>query len=105
MVKNPCPLIARSRLLLVNSILPWPNCWATDESRTPLPMAIELTPEPVTENTSANSAREPLKPTELTLAMLLAVTSRSEEHTSELQSLMRISYAVLCLKKKTQKTE
>src|SRR3546814_11392170 len=31
---------------------------------------------------------------------------RSEEHTSELQSLMRISYAVLCLKKKTtQKPE
>src|SRR3546814_3491982 len=28
---------------------------------------------------------------------------RSEEHTSELQSLMRISYAVLCLKKKTEK--
>src|SRR3546814_1662687 len=32
---------------------------------------------------------------------LLAV--RSEEHTSELQSLMRISYAVFCLKKKTLK--
>src|SRR3546814_5540485 len=29
---------------------------------------------------------------------------RSEEHTSELQSLMRISYAVFCLKKKTHKT-
>src|SRR3546814_8241268 len=29
---------------------------------------------------------------------------RSEEHTSELQSLMRISYAVFCLKKKNQKT-
>src|SRR3546814_8580479 len=28
---------------------------------------------------------------------------RSEEHTSELQSLMRISYAVFCLKKKTYK--
>src|SRR3546814_10832038 len=28
---------------------------------------------------------------------------RSEEHTSELQSLVRISYAVLCLKKKIQK--
>src|SRR3546814_5630179 len=28
--------------------------------------------------------------------------SRSEEHTSELQSLMRISYAVLCLKKKNK---
>src|SRR3546814_7109669 len=30
---------------------------------------------------------------------------RSEEHTSELQSLMRISYAVFCLKKKKTKTE
>src|SRR3546814_4944058 len=29
---------------------------------------------------------------------------RSEEHTSELQSLMRISYAVFCLKKKKQAT-
>src|SRR3546814_11929687 len=29
-----------------------------------------------------------------------AVNARSEEHTSELQSLMRISYAVFCLKKK-----
>src|SRR3546814_7951973 len=29
------------------------------------------------------------------------VRERSEEHTSELQSLMRISYAVFCLKKKT----
>src|SRR3546814_7301528 len=31
---------------------------------------------------------------------LLQWTARSEEHTSELQSLMRISYAVFCLKKK-----
>src|SRR3546814_3338576 len=30
--------------------------------------------------------------------------NRSEEHTSELQSLMRTSYAVFCLKKKTRKT-
>src|SRR3546814_4269078 len=30
--------------------------------------------------------------------------ARSEEHTSELQSLMRISYAVICLKKKTKKS-
>src|SRR3546814_4489329 len=42
---------------------------------------------------------------------LVATTSlpkglvRSEEHTSELQSLMRISYAVLCLKKKKNKPE
>src|SRR3546814_3158021 len=32
------------------------------------------------------------------------ILARSEEHTSELQSLMRISYAVFCLKKKKQKT-
>src|SRR3546814_982875 len=32
-----------------------------------------------------------------------AANLRSEEHTSELQSLMRISYAVFCLKKKNQK--
>src|SRR3546814_8860940 len=32
------------------------------------------------------------------------VANRSEEHTSELQSLMRISYAVFCLKKKTNDT-
>src|SRR3546814_7552614 len=32
------------------------------------------------------------------------VTTRSEEHTSELQSLMRISYAVFCLKKKQNHT-
>src|SRR3546814_1723803 len=31
-----------------------------------------------------------------------AVAYRSEEHTSELQSLMRLSYAVFCLKKKNQ---
>src|SRR3546814_9717964 len=33
--------------------------------------------------------------------LVLAGEVRSEEHTSELQSLMRISYAVFCLKKKT----
>src|SRR3546814_5568468 len=32
---------------------------------------------------------------------LFPMPARSEEHTSELQSLMRISYAVFCLKKKT----
>src|SRR3546814_8655985 len=33
------------------------------------------------------------------------ISCRSEEHTSELQSLMRISYAVFCLKKKKKKTK
>src|SRR3546814_10260343 len=34
-------------------------------------------------------------------AAMRSASARSEEHTSELQSLMRISYAVFCLKKKT----
>src|SRR3546814_3889991 len=38
------------------------------------------------------------------VAIELHAGRRSEEHTSELQSLMRISYAVFCLKKKKQHT-
>src|SRR3546814_6115923 len=39
------------------------------------------------------------------VALSFAVVGRSEEHTSELQSLMRISYAVFCLKKKKKKNQ
>src|SRR3546814_1619410 len=42
---------------------------------------------------------------DLVSADRLAHRVRSEEHTSELQSLMRISYAVFCLKKKKNKTK
>src|SRR3546814_8402526 len=42
-----------------------------------------------------------LEPT--AMAMSIAGAIRSEEHTSALQSLMRISYAVFCLKKKKKK--
>src|SRR3546814_4499794 len=44
-------------------------------------------------NTNAGDARTVLNQ---------VLVKRSEEHTSELQSLMRISYAVFCLKKKTK---
>src|SRR3546814_6476194 len=37
-----------------------------------------------------------------TVAGISSLATRSEEHTSELQSLMRISYAVFCLKKKNK---
>src|SRR3546814_3206613 len=37
---------------------------------------------------------------QLLIEACLELMARSEEHTSDLQSLMRISYAVLCLKKK-----
>src|SRR3546814_3807897 len=36
---------------------------------------------------------------------IMVPSSRSEEHTSELQSLMRISYAVFCLKKKNHQIQ
>src|SRR3546814_9176183 len=55
----------------------------TTPSATVRPSPVTTTPPAVT-----------VKPTSDT------VTPRSEEHTSELQSLMRISYAVFCLKKK-----
>src|SRR3546814_1263546 len=44
-----------------------------------------------------------LHPFDALLARCLDRPTRSDEHTSELQSLIRISYAVLCLKKKTNK--
>src|SRR3546814_6891249 len=47
------------------------------------------------------SARIPSQETAHLRWPLSAACWRSEEHTSELQSLMRISYAVFCLKKKT----
>src|SRR3546814_5425393 len=42
--------------------------------------------------------------TEDAIGVLANAIDRSEEHTSELQSLMRISYAVFCLKKKKKDT-
>src|SRR3546814_2813671 len=45
-----------------------------------------------------------LKPGDELLMVDSAYDPRSEEHTSELQSLMRISYAVFCLKKKKKQT-
>src|SRR3546814_3497793 len=47
----------------------------------------------ITSSTSSSYSNSPLKLTS-------NLSTRSEEHTSELQSLMRISYAVFCLKKK-----
>src|SRR3546814_5335657 len=43
-------------------------------------------------------------PSRVTLCTTRTQPPRSEEHTSELQSLMRISYAVFCLKKTKQRT-
>src|SRR3546814_10113444 len=47
----------------------------------------------------------PASPSEDLRTLCRALPVRSEEHTSELQSLMRISYAVFCLKKKQKRTK
>src|SRR3546814_7745667 len=61
---------------------------------------------------AADAGRSRLKPwsrgrggTGSGILVMIALALRSEEHTSELQSLMRISYAVFCLKKTKTKHE
>src|SRR3546814_10667881 len=46
-------------------------------------------------------ANQTVKPTQIARVMDAPIRARSDEHTSELQSLMRISYAVFCFQKKT----
>src|SRR3546814_1392253 len=71
---------ARTHSSCRSSAARWARCW-------PKPVPPE---EPVMKF-DAPAGRNPI--------------DRSEEHTSELQSLMRISYAVFCLKKKKHKTK
>src|SRR3546814_4966100 len=70
-------------------------------------LIVEIDEQVVREEGQANTGRDGLldsceakREKELVRGSL-----RSEEHTSELQSLMRISYAVFCLKKKHKKNE
>src|SRR3546814_1535650 len=66
-----------------------PVTWRTDSAAPP-----RASPSTLVRITPVNGRRS---------ANARAVLARSEEHTSELQSLMRISYAVFCLKKKNKK--
>src|SRR3546814_2730963 len=58
----------------------------------------------VLSHAAGTGAPSPAPVVRLMMALKLASLARSEEHTSELQSIMRISYAVFCLKKKKTKT-
>src|SRR3546814_10811030 len=64
----------------------------------PAPEISQTVPKPAPPQTASPSGVEHIL---LLLGDAQARMTRSEEHTSELQSLMRISYAVFCLKKKT----
>src|SRR3546814_7877671 len=67
------------------------GAWAASCSRRPLNSGLSTTADRAWASLSITGRGVPL-----------GATTRSEEHTSELQSLMRISYAVFGLKKKTQ---
>src|SRR3546814_14944495 len=62
--------------------------------------SIQVEPLDATANTVIIARPTDLESTAAPQSEGFARVSRSEEHTSELQSLMRISYAVFCLKKK-----
>src|SRR3546814_2086959 len=65
-------------------------------------IGLSLPPKRITVNLAPADLPKEGSHYDLPIALAL-LAARSEEHTSELQSLMRISYAVLCLKKKKEK--
>src|SRR3546814_5856399 len=71
------------------------------------PLALVATAMPVAAQDSADQSMANASMDDIVVTArrreesLQSVPVRSEEHTSELQSLMRISYAVICLKKNT----
>src|SRR3546814_9573089 len=80
-----------------------------EESNIPLIPFIPFIPLPRKQETPpkrglSTSQYRIRQPAATTLTVRRFFGPRSEEHTSELQSLMRISYAVFCLKKKKSQT-
>src|SRR3546814_2788697 len=82
--RRPSPLRLRGAGSIRGELVRQKHCPATPILRPPASERPETDREPVRENPP--------------------IRARSEEHTSELQSLMRTSYAVFCLKKKKKKT-
>src|SRR3546814_2399940 len=79
------------------------NCIAPGLIKTDFARALWENPEIAKKATKGYALRRVGEPDEIAGAAVFLGSragSRSEEHTSELQSLMRISYAVFCLKKK-----
>src|SRR3546814_1520712 len=91
----------------------WPDSWPSHQSNWPLTVMGPSGATPPSgreaENGSASGVFRQDEVYEVGIDRRPLLTSlrakRSEEHTSELQSLMRISYAVFCLKKKQRTTE
>src|SRR3546814_2436295 len=71
-----------------DTLFPYTTLFRSAPARVSRPRAVRGAPWPLRRRRAAHGDSRP---------------DRSEEHTSELQSLMRISYAVFCLKKKNKK--
>src|SRR3546814_4271976 len=88
------PLVSvRSLLILSASSL---SLWLGAPAQAQSPPSAAVQPPPVVRTVGTDIAAPTPPPPDVL---------RSEEHTSELQSLMRSSYAVFCLKKKNYKTQ
>src|SRR3546814_7371938 len=80
-----------------------PRKWLVTRAAGVVLLSIEISrSSPSRLNESCSRVTVPSKKIPSKPPLVLSIT-RSEEHTSELQSLMRISYAVFCLKKKIKK--
>src|SRR3546814_6808214 len=77
-------------LILKNASIAVTGIWQADDDGVLNPATVRLVPGAIIPKAQGSAGLTPL------------AAPRSEEHTSELQSLMRISYAVFCLKKKKQ---
>src|SRR3546814_3459651 len=88
------------------TLFPYPTLFRSDDGHQPRPCA-DKTPAPksrlsfMSTEFSAPTTGDVIRAS----GIGFGTSGRSEEHTSELQSLMRISYAVFCLKKKNTKNK
>src|SRR3546814_9729290 len=85
------------------------NTWPSHRAEAPMPMVghdtASVTLSAISSITpSITNRKQPAASTARASRTIFSASAslRSEEHTSELQSLMRITYAVFCLKKNTQ---
>src|SRR3546814_1837334 len=97
--RNANPRRRTATLLLVSSAVFLSGCAHSNPPASPTPAQ-----EPAAMTVPATPTDNPTLTAEEIGRRFLKLIERSEEHTSELQSLMRISYAVFCLKKKKTHT-
>src|SRR3546814_6344817 len=80
-------------------------CTGTRNSHMPSASTTVVWTRPITAYGSTLPTISSLRLSGVAISSSMLPRSRSEEHTSELQSLMRISYAVFCLKKKKKQPQ